>query len=204
MLRAPEGHYRMCTNEKPSVAPDEAAKAEAPETAASAATTPSTAALSPAEIEELKASAAKSAEHWDHYLRVRADLENYRKRAMRERQDAVRLANVGLFEKLIPVLDSFDAAVAATSSSGPPTLESLQRGLEMVHTQLRKALTEAGLQEIDAAGQPFDPNFHEAIAQQETAEVPEGQVVHQVRKGYSFHERLIRPATVVVARPPAS
>ncbi len=210
MLRVPEGHYRMCTNENRSAPSGDAVKPEPPDPGASAAATPpdfgtvSTPASAPAENEELKAWATKATDHWNHYLRARADLDNYRKRAVRERQEAVRLANVGLFEKLIPVLDSFDAAVAATSSSGPPTLESLQRGLEMVHAQLRSALAEAGLQEIDATGQPFDPNYHEAISQQQTAEMPEGHVVQQLRKGYRLHERLIRPATVVVARPPES
>ena len=73
----------------------------------------------------------------------------------------------------------------------------------MVYNQLKAALAEAGLEEIDASGRPFDPNLHEALSQQETADVPEGQVLRQLRKGYKLRDRLIRPASVVVAKKPA-
>ncbi len=148
--------------------------------------------------------AAKAEDNWNHYLRARADLDNYRKRAQRERQEAVRYANLTLAEKLIPVLDSFDAALAAAGSATPGGADSLLTGIQLVHNQLRQALTEAGLQEIDATGQPFDPNFHEAVSQRETTDAPAGQVVQQLRKGYRLHERLIRPASVIVAKAPAA
>jgi molecular chaperone GrpE len=74
----------------------------------------------------------------------------------------------------------------------------------MIQQQLRNALTETGLEEIDAAGKPFDPNFHEAVSQQESADVAEDHVLQQLRKGYKFKERLLRPATVVVAKKPAA
>jgi molecular chaperone GrpE len=73
----------------------------------------------------------------------------------------------------------------------------------MIHQQLRAALAEAGLEEMDAANKPFDPNWHEAVSQQASTEVPEGQVLQQLRKGYKFRDRLLRPASVVVAKPPA-
>jgi molecular chaperone GrpE len=73
----------------------------------------------------------------------------------------------------------------------------------MIHQQLRNILLEAGLEEVEASGQKFDPNWHEAVSQQETAEIPEGQVLHQVRKGYKLRDRLLRPASVVVAKAPA-
>jgi molecular chaperone GrpE len=74
----------------------------------------------------------------------------------------------------------------------------------MICQQFRGVLAEAGLEEIDALGKPFDPNLHEALSQQETPEVPEGQVVHQLRKGYKFRDRLLRPASVVIAKQPAA
>ncbi len=74
----------------------------------------------------------------------------------------------------------------------------------MIHQQLRGVLTEAGLEEVDAAGKPFDPNWHEAVSQQESADVPDGQVLQQLRRGYKLRDRLIRPATVIVARKPAA
>jgi len=155
-------------------------------------------------IAELKKQAAKAKEHWDQLLRSTADFDNFRKRAARERQDAIKFANESLLQKLIPVLDNFDMAIAAGGDSKHEAVQSLQAGVNMILSQLRGALTEAGLEEIDAAGRKFDPNFHEAVSQQETADVPEGHVVQQLRKGYKLRERLLRPATVIVAKKPAA
>jgi molecular chaperone GrpE len=162
------------------------------------------AALTPEQIEELKSKAAKADENWDRLLRTMADLENFKKRAVRERQEAIKFANVALLEKLIPALDNFDMALAAANNAEGNPVESLKTGIRMIHSQLKKALAEAGLEEIDAANQPFNPNLHEAVSQEESAEVPEGQVIRQLRKGYKLRDRLIRPAGVVVARKPAA
>jgi molecular chaperone GrpE len=158
------------------------------------------------DLAELKAQAAKAKEHWDLLLRTTADFDNFKKRAARERQDAIRYANESLLQKLIPVLDSFDMAANATAAvnSTEGANQSLQAGVSMILTQLRSALAESGLEEIEAANKPFDPNFHEAVAQQETGDVPEGHVVQQLRKGYKLRDRLLRPATVVVAKKPAA
>jgi molecular chaperone GrpE len=158
------------------------------------------------DLAELKAQAAKAKEHWDLLLRTTADFDNFKKRAARERQDAIRYANESLLQKLIPVLDSFDMAANATAAanSTESSNQSLQAGISMILTQLRSALAEGGLEEIEAANKAFDPNFHEAVAQQETADVPEGHVVQQLRKGYKLRDRLLRPATVVVAKKPAA
>ena len=160
--------------------------------------------LSPEEIEALRAQAGKAKEHWDQLLRATADLDNFKKRAIRERQEAIKFANESLMEKLIPVLDNLDMALTAAQAAGSNAAQSLQTGVAMVHQQLKSVLTEAGLEEIDASKKPFDPNWHEAVSQQETTEVPEGHVVQQLRKGYKLRERLVRPATVVVAKQPAS
>lgn len=154
-------------------------------------------------IEELKARAAKAEEHWDRLLRARADLENYRKRAVRERQEAVLSAQVSLWERLLPVLDSLDKALSASGSVDGGALESLKTGLQLAGQQLRTSLAEAGLEEIDATSQVFDPNLHEALSQQESSEVPEGHVLQQIRKGYKLRDRLVRPASVIVAKRPA-
>jgi molecular chaperone GrpE len=171
-----------------------------PESAASAPEAP----LTPEELATLKTQAAKAQEHWDLLLRTTADFDNFKKRAARERQDAVKYANESLLQKLIPVLDNFDMAITAASNAKEGAAQSLQTGVNMILTQFRGALTEAGLEEIDAANKTFDPNFHEAVSQQETADVPEGQVVQQLRKGYKLRERLLRPATVVVAKKPSA
>jgi molecular chaperone GrpE len=158
--------------------------------------------LNAEQLEELKARAAKADENWDRLVRTTADFDNFKKRAARERQDAIRYANESLLEKLVPVLDNFDAALSAAQTPAAGAGQSLQAGIAMIFQQLKKALTESGLEEVDAAGQKFDPNLHEAVSQQETAEIPEGQVVQQLRKGYKLRDRLLRPATVVVAKKP--
>jgi molecular chaperone GrpE len=156
--------------------------------------------LSPAQIDDLRERAEKADENWDRYVRAVADLENYKKRATRERQEGIKFANVALLQELIPVLDTFDMALAASKNSAGNSNDPLQAGITMIHQQLKKALVDAGLEEVDALGKPFDPNLHEAVSQQETNDAPEGQVVQQLRKGYKLRERLIRPAAVVVAK----
>jgi molecular chaperone GrpE len=158
--------------------------------------------LSHEELQELETQAAKATEYWEQLLRTAADLENYKKRAAREKQDAIRYANESLLTKLIPVLDNFEMAAAAVSNTQGGASDSLQQGVSMIQQQLKQTLTEAGLEEINAAGQPFDPNCHEAVSQQETKEVPEGHVLQQLRKGYKLRDRLLRPATVIVAKAP--
>jgi molecular chaperone GrpE len=161
--------------------------------------------LTPEQLEDLKSRAAKADENWERLLRTTADTDNFKKRAAREKEEAVKFANESLIKKLVPVVDNFDMALAATNQAGDANAaQSLQTGVAMIQQQLKSLLTEAGLQEIDAAGKPFDPNWHEAVSEQETAEVPEGRVLQQLRKGYKLRDRLIRPATVIVAKKPAA
>lgn len=159
--------------------------------------------LSPAELAELKDKAAKSALYYEQLVRTTADLDNYKKRAAREKQEAIKFANEAVLEKLIPILDNFEMALTAANAANT-SVDSLRSGVQMIAQQLKSAMSDAGLQEIDATGQPFDPNFHEALSQQESADVPEGNVLQQVRKGYRFRERLLRPASVIVAKKPGA
>jgi molecular chaperone GrpE len=168
---------------------------------ASAGPTNESPVLTSAEIEELKVRAAKADDSWDRLLRTTADFDNFKKRAAREKQDAIKFANESLLQKFIPILDNFDMALAAVKNEQGDK-SSLQTGVNMVLQQFKSALTEAGLEEVDAVGQKFDPNLHEAVSEQESAEVPEGHVAQQLRKGYKYRERLLRPATVVVAKKP--
>lgn len=158
--------------------------------------------LTAQEIEELREDAAKAKEHWEQLLRTAADFENFKKRTARERQELSRYANESLLQKLIPILDNLDMALTAANTQSA-SMESLQTGIAMIHQQLKNALAEAGLEEIDASNKTFDPNWHEALSQQETSDVAEGQVVQQLRKGYRLRDRLLRPAGVVVAKKPA-
>ena len=158
--------------------------------------------LTTEQFEQLKAQAAKAEENWDKFVRLTADFDNYKKRAARERQDDKAFANENLLVKLLPILDAFEMALAAAPADS--AAQSLQAGIVMISNQLKSVVAEAGLEEIDASGKPFDPNLHEAVSEQETAEVPEGRVIRQLRKGYKFRQRLIRPAGVVVAKKPTS
>ena len=154
------------------------------------------------DMEALKAEAAKANEYKDRLLRTAADFDNYKKRATRERQDAVKFANEGIIGTLLPILDNFEMALAATATSQDPAIQALQSGVSMIQQQLKKALSDAGLEEVDATNKTFDPNLHEAVSQQESADVPEGHVLQQLRKGYKLRDRLLRPASVVVAKKP--
>jgi molecular chaperone GrpE len=160
--------------------------------------------VTPEQLTELKERAARADENWERLLRTSADFDNFKKRAAREKQEAIKYANENLLQKLMPVLDNFEMALSAAQKSSPDAGQSLQAGVSMIFQQLKTALAEAGLEELDAIGKLFDPNFHEALSQQETSDVPDGQVVQQLRKGYKLRERLLRPASVVVAKQPAA
>jgi molecular chaperone GrpE len=156
------------------------------------------------EWNDLEAKAQKADEYWDRFVRLNAEFDNFKKRAARERSEAVKYANEALMERLIPTMDHFEMAMAAVQNVDDKSVASIKMGIEMVHNQLKSTLKEAGLEEVDALGKAFDPVWHEAVSQKETTEVPEGQVVEQARKGYKLNERLIRPANVVVAKAPSS
>ena len=159
--------------------------------------------LSPEQIEDLKTRAAKADENWDRLLRTTADFENFKKRAAREKTESAQYASASLLQKILPVLDNFEMALAAAESAKGEKLAALQSGVTMIQQQLKSILVELGLEEIDASGKPFDPTLHEAVSQQESDIIPEDHVLQQLRKGYKFKERLLRPATVIVAKKPA-
>jgi len=155
------------------------------------------------EFDALMTKASKADEYFDKLLRVSADYDNYRKRMARERQDTIKFANESLITKLLPVLDNFEAALTAANSNKNVGVESLITGVSMIYNQLKNILLESGVEEINAVNQPFDPSMHEAVCEQETTDVPPGHVLTQIRKGYKLNSKLIRPATVIVAKAPA-
>lgn len=130
-------------------------------------------------------------------LRERADLENQRKRIARDVENARKFANEKLLGELLPVFDSLDAGLTAAGSEPSP----LREGLELTYRQLLKVAADNGLTLLDPAGQPFNPEHHQAISQAEAPEgVAPGSVLQVFQKGYLLNERLLRPALVVVAR----
>ena len=157
--------------------------------------------LSTKELKELREQASKAAEYYDRLQRQVAEADNLRKRFTKEKRDAIRYANEALIENLLPTMDSFEMAITATRKSSTNDIESLKTGIEMVYTQLKRSFEEAGVTEIDAVGQTFDPSQHEAVSRKQTDEVEEGTVLEQTRKGYRLRDRLLRAASVVVAAP---
>ena len=154
---------------------------------------------SPDELKELRIKATKSEEYYERLLRQVAETDNLRKRLAKEKQDAIRYANESLIEKLLPTMDSFDMAISAANLSNENTIDSLKKGVEMVHVQLKRTLEDTGLTEINATGEIFNPALHEALSRKETNEAADGTVIEQIRKGYQLNERLVRPASVIVA-----
>ena len=136
----------------------------------------------------------------DLALRSQADFENYKKRAAREKEDAVKYANSSLLQRLVSILDNFELGLAAAKAESEHS--PIYSGMLLVQKQLNDLLEENGLQAIEAEGQNFDPNMHEALAH-EPSESEEGTVIRQARRGYRFKDRLLRPARVVVSSGPA-
>ena len=137
----------------------------------------------------------------DLALRSQADFENYKKRCAREKDDAVKYANSSLLERLVAIVDNFELGLNAARDQSADS--AIYSGMSLVLKQLNDFLADNGLQPIDAIGQKFDPNLHEAIAHEPSSDAPEGTVIRQARRGYRFKDRLLRPATVVVSAGPA-
>ena len=134
----------------------------------------------------------------DSLLRAKAESQNIQRRATAERNDAIRYANAELMRILIPVLEDFDRTFAASDSADKSILE----GTRLVHANLVKALRDFGLEPIEAAGERFDPSIHEALMHQPSDEVPPGNVIEQVTRGYRLRDRVLRPARVIVSKAP--
>jgi molecular chaperone GrpE len=147
------------------------------------------------ELEEAKKAAAKN---HDHYVRAMADLENFRRRTVREKDELRQFAAGRVLEDMLPVLDNLALGLGAAKAPNAD-LKNLVGGISMVLEQLKTSLAGHGLKEINPVGQKFDPNLHESIASQPSEEVGEGSVLQVVRIGYSLNGRLLRPASVVVS-----
>jgi molecular chaperone GrpE len=198
-MKKADSHTKKTNTEETAASAASQAAPDVPDVAAPAPD------ITPEQLADLKARAAKADEHWDRLLRTAADFENFKKRAARERYEAAHAAQAALIHKLLPVLDHFEMAQAAAQNAQAPqnAMAALQEGIAMIQQQLKGILAETGLEEVDANGQAFDPMLHEAVSQLETADTPEGRVVQQIRKGYKMRHRLLRPATVVVAKKPS-
>ena len=152
--------------------------------------------------EQLQAKEKEANENYDRYLRQVAELENFRKRANREKQEAIRFANEALVKDLLPVVDNLERAVAHAKGGGNG--KPLVEGVEMVLRGFFDVLGKHGVVPIAAVGERFDPEKHEAMAQVESATSPPNTVVEEYHKGYLLRDRLLRPSLVSVAKTPES
>jgi molecular chaperone GrpE len=141
-------------------------------------------------------------EEHERALRAQADLENYRKRAQKEKEEVQKFGSERLLRDLLPVMDNLDRALEAAEKT--PDIVSFQKGVAMTRKSFEDSLGRHGVKSFSARGQPFDPRLHEAIQQVETADVPAGHVLQEVVRGFMLNERLVRPALVVVAKAPSA
>ena len=150
--------------------------------------------------EKLKKAEEEAKENHEKWLRAVADLDNYKKRVAREQADHLRYSHETLLRELVKVLDDFDNIIAHLPKEDSPTIQGLIDGIEFVHRDFLNILQKFGLKEIETKDQKFDPHQHEAIAQVESNAHETGAIVECHRKGYQFHDRLLRPASVTVAK----
>jgi len=150
--------------------------------------------------DSLATAEAELARHRDAMLRMQAEMENLRKRLTREMEKSRKFALERIMKDLLQVRDSMEKGLEAASETA--TVESLREGQELTLKMLAKVMQDHDLELIDPAGQPFDPEWHEAMAVVPSAEVPENTVLEVLQKGFRLHDRLLRPARVVVSRTP--
>ena len=154
----------------------------------------------PAARDELETVRGELEEIRDRWVRLNADFENFRRRTLREREDAYQYGHEKLAKDLLPAVDNLGRAIDAARKSGVGDLESLLQGLELVQRDLESVLSKHGVTEVEALGQPFDPSVHEALAQVPDDSVPANTVVQVFQRGFRLRDRLLRPAQVVVSR----
>lgn len=153
-----------------------------------------------AELEaKLGAAEKEKKDNWDRYLRAAADLENLRKRQKRELDDARLETKQKVLKEMLPVVDNLERAIEHAGEADP-SVKPIVEGVQLVLRQFSTAFERLGVQPVEAMGQPFDPNLHEAISQQESDATP-GTIVQVLQRGYRSGDRLLRPALVVVAKP---
>lgn len=154
-----------------------------------------------AELEKLRAQLEATTKTRDEYLELaragRREFESYQQRARRDAENERRFAQMPLAGDLLPIIDNLERAVAAARTSGDAG--TLTQGVSMVLTMLGEVLRRHGIQRVEAEGQSFDANQHEAVMQQPSAEVPANTVLRVLEPGYMIHERVLRPARVIVS-----
>ncbi len=154
---------------------------------------------SPLEIlqEELEKKTEEAKKNYDQYLRSLAEVDNMRKRTQRDKEEYVKYAHVSIIKKLLPIIDDLNRGVAVANTS--KDFETLSKGVEITAKNLMELLKHEGVAEIDCLGKPFDPQYHEPLMVEPSDEHPENTVIEELSKGYTLHDRIIRPSLVKVS-----
>ena len=151
---------------------------------------------------KLEAAQKEASENKDRYLRTLADMENLRKRHLREKDELRQFATTRILEDLLPVLDNLGFAISGAENSHSSSVQSIIEGVNMITEQIKKTLASHGLSEVNPLNQAFDPNLHEAVSHIPDAKIPADHVISVTRVGYTLNGRLLRPASVVVSSGP--
>ncbi len=149
-------------------------------------------------IEKIKEVQQLKEKDFDLYIRSQAEIENIKKRFQKEKEDLLRFSNNSLIRQLLAVMDNLENAI--THSQNENSVHALREGLNLTLKGMVDTLGRAGLEEVKAVGEPFDPNFHEAVSEHEDDSVEPGTVLQELQKGYMLNQRLIRPAMVIISK----
>jgi molecular chaperone GrpE len=150
----------------------------------------------------LQALEQEKAQLEERFLRLQADFDNHRKRTLREKQEALSYGHENVVKDVLGVVDNLDRAIEHATASSGADFEGMLQGVELVRRELLAVLAKHGVSSIEAEGEGFDPNVHEALAQMEDEQVPAGRIVRMLQKGYRLRDRLLRPARVMVSKGP--
>jgi molecular chaperone GrpE len=140
----------------------------------------------------------ESKKNFDFYLRSQAEIENIKKRNLKEKTDWVKYSNETLIKEILPVMDNLEMAISHSHNQN--SFQALREGVELTLKGLRDTLAKSGLEEVKAEGEPFDPYFHQAVSELEDENAKAGTIVQELQKGYTLNQRLIRPAMVIVSK----
>lgn len=147
--------------------------------------------------EELQKKAEEASKNYDLYLRSLAEVENMRKRTQRDKDEYIKYAHVAIIKKLLPIIDDLNRGIKAASQSRD--FDTLNKGVEMTAKNLQELLKNEGVEAIDCLGKPFDPQYHEPLMVEPSSEHPENTVIEELSRGYTLHDRVIRPSLVKVS-----
>jgi molecular chaperone GrpE len=149
-------------------------------------------------LQEINEFREKSEKNYDQYLRAHAEMDNIIKRNKKDKEEWIKYSNETLIKELLTVIDNLEKAIA--HSGDDRSVQALREGVELTLKGLKSTLAKSGLEEIVSIGKPFDPNFHHAVSEQESEDIEPGVVLSEFQKGYILHQRLIRPAMVIISK----